>query len=86
LATAERKGQLRQRLRYLCRACLLVVDEIGYLPVIPGGGTPAAASNVSRREATASYGGLIEMKIGGVEIRRGLQLRPIVDGQLLPVD
>ncbi len=38
LATAEREGQLRQRLRYLCRAALLVVDEIGYLPVIPGGG------------------------------------------------
>ena len=38
LATAEREGQLRQRLRYLCRASLLVVDEIGYLPVIPGGG------------------------------------------------
>jgi DNA replication protein DnaC len=33
LATAEREGQLRQRLRYLCRASLLVVDEIGYLPV-----------------------------------------------------
>jgi len=38
LATAEREGQLRQRLRYLCRAALLVVDEIGYLPVIQGGG------------------------------------------------
>ncbi len=38
LATAEREGQLKQRLRYLCRAALLVVDEIGYLPVIPGGG------------------------------------------------
>ena len=38
LASAEREGQLRQRLRYLCRASLLVVDEIGYLPVVPGGG------------------------------------------------
>jgi DNA replication protein DnaC len=38
LAAAEREGQLRQRLRYLCRASLLVVDEIGYLPVVPGGG------------------------------------------------
>jgi len=38
LAQAERDGQLRQRLRYLCRASLLVVDEIGYLPVVPGGG------------------------------------------------
>ncbi len=25
-------------MRYLCRAALLVVDEIGYLPVVPGGG------------------------------------------------
>jgi DNA replication protein DnaC len=38
LAKAERDGSLRERLRYLCRAALLVVDEIGYLPVIPGGG------------------------------------------------
>lgn len=38
LAQAERDGQLRQRLRYLSRASLLVVDEIGYLPVVQGGG------------------------------------------------
>lgn len=38
LAKAERDGTLRERIRYLCRASLLVVDEIGYLPVIPGGG------------------------------------------------
>jgi DNA replication protein DnaC len=38
LAKAERDGSLRERIRYLCRASLLVVDEIGYLPVIPGGG------------------------------------------------
>ncbi|MDX8450213.1 IS21-like element helper ATPase IstB [Mesorhizobium captivum] len=37
LAKAEREGQLRERIRYLCRASLLVVDEIGYLPVVPGG-------------------------------------------------
>lgn len=37
LAKAERDGQLRERIRYLCRASLLVVDEIGYLPVTPGG-------------------------------------------------
>ena len=29
---------MRERIRYLCRASLLVVDEIGYLPVVPGGG------------------------------------------------
>ena len=38
LAKAEREGTLRERLRFLCRPQLLVVDEIGYLPVIPGGG------------------------------------------------
>jgi hypothetical protein len=29
---------LRERIRFLCRPQLLVVDEIGYLPVIAGGG------------------------------------------------
>jgi DNA replication protein DnaC len=38
LAKAEREGQLRERIRFLCRAALLIVDEIGYLPVVPGGG------------------------------------------------
>jgi DNA replication protein DnaC len=38
LAKAEREGTLRERIRFLCRAALLVVDEIGYLPVTPGGG------------------------------------------------
>ena len=38
LAKAEREGTLRERLRFLCRPALLIVDEIGYLPVIPGGG------------------------------------------------
>jgi len=38
LPNAERDGALRARIRYLCRASLLVVDEIGYLPVVPGGG------------------------------------------------
>src|SRR6201992_4130848 len=35
LAKAEREGQLRERIRFLCRPSLLIVDEIGYLPVIP---------------------------------------------------
>ena len=38
LAKAERDGSLRERIRYFCRFALLIVDEIGYLPVIPGGG------------------------------------------------
>jgi DNA replication protein DnaC len=38
LAKAEREGQLRARIRWFCRAALLIVDEIGYLPVAHGGG------------------------------------------------
>jgi DNA replication protein DnaC len=38
LAKAERDGALRDRIRYFCRFSLLIVDEIGYLPVTPGGG------------------------------------------------
>lgn len=38
LAKAEREGLLRQRIRFLCRPQLLVVDEIGYLTVATGGG------------------------------------------------
>jgi DNA replication protein DnaC len=38
LAQAERDGQLRERIGYLRRPQLLVVDEIGYLPITPGGG------------------------------------------------
>ena len=38
LAKAEREGALREKIRFLCRFALLIVDEIGYLPVIPGGG------------------------------------------------
>lgn len=38
LAKAEREGVLREKIRYFCRFALLIVDEIGYLPVIPGGG------------------------------------------------
>jgi DNA replication protein DnaC len=38
LARAEREGRLQDRLRFFCRPALLIVDEIGYLPVVPGGG------------------------------------------------
>jgi len=38
LAKAEREGSLREKIRYFCRFALLIVDEIGYLPVIAGGG------------------------------------------------
>jgi len=37
LAKAEREGTLCERLRFYCQPSLLIVDEIGSLPVIPGG-------------------------------------------------
>lgn len=38
MAKAEREGMLRERVRFLSRNSLLIVDEIGYLPVGSGGG------------------------------------------------
>ena len=38
LAKADREGNLRERIRFLCRAALLIVDEIGYLPITAGNG------------------------------------------------
>ena len=38
LARAEREGSLRERIRFLCRASLLIVDEIGCLPITSGNG------------------------------------------------
>jgi len=38
LAKADREGRLRERIRYLCRTSLLIIDEIGYLTVGAGAG------------------------------------------------
>lgn len=38
LAKAELEGTLRERIRFLAAVALLILDEIGYLPVVPGGG------------------------------------------------
>jgi hypothetical protein len=38
LARSEREGRLQERIRFFGRPALLIVDEIGYLPVVPGGG------------------------------------------------
>lgn len=38
LAKAEREGLLKERLRFYARVALLIVDEIGYLPLQSGGG------------------------------------------------
>jgi DNA replication protein DnaC len=37
LLKAEREGQLRARIRFIARSALLIIDEIGYLPLSPGG-------------------------------------------------
>ena len=38
LARAEREGTVRERVRFLSRHALLIVDEIGYLPIGANGG------------------------------------------------
>lgn len=37
LAQAEREGKLKQRITYIARPALLIIDEVGYLPVQKGG-------------------------------------------------
>nr|BAH89570.1 ISChy4 transposition helper protein [uncultured bacterium] len=37
LGQAEREGRLADKIRFYMRAALLIVDEIGYLPITPGG-------------------------------------------------
>lgn len=37
LAKAEREGRLTEKIRFYSRASLLIVDEIGYLPITQGG-------------------------------------------------
>jgi DNA replication protein DnaC len=50
LAKAEREGTLREKIRFFCRFSLLIVDEIGYLPVIPAA-VPALPKTDLRRTA-----------------------------------
>jgi len=37
MAKAERQGQLAEKIRFYARSSLLIVDEIGYLPITQGG-------------------------------------------------
>ncbi len=46
LAKAGVDGTLRERIRYLCRASLLVVDEIGYLRLCPAAATSSSSSSM----------------------------------------
>ena len=45
LARAEREGRLLERVRFRARAALLIVAEIGYLPVVPGGSNLLSSSS-----------------------------------------
>lgn len=49
LARADREGRLRERIRYLCRAQLLIIDEIGYVTL------GAAAGNLFFQLVNARY-------------------------------
>jgi DNA replication protein DnaC len=49
LARADREGRLRERIRYLCRSQLLIIDEIGYLSV------GASAGNLFFQLVNARY-------------------------------
>ena len=51
LAKADRERRLRDRIRYLCRAQLLIIDEIGYLPFAP---PPATCSSNWSTHATSA--------------------------------
>jgi DNA replication protein DnaC len=72
LARAEREGRLRERIRYLCRASLLIIDEIGYLSIGAGAGVsgtrayPALVSFPNRRHTYGSpfgHGGQSSLRI-----------------------
>ena len=49
LARADREGRLRERIRYLCRSQLLIIDEIGYVTL------GAAAGNLFFQLVNARY-------------------------------
>ncbi len=49
LAKADREGRLRERIRFLCRSQLLIIDEIGYLAV------GSAAGNLFFQLVNARY-------------------------------
>ena len=49
MARADREGRLRERIRYLCRTQLLIIDEIGYVTL------GAAAGNLFFQLVNARY-------------------------------
>lgn len=48
---AEREGRLSERVRYLARHSVLIVDEIGYLPVGSGGAICSSNSSTPAMNA-----------------------------------
>jgi DNA replication protein DnaC len=52
LLEAQRRGQLAPRLQFYCKHALRIIDEVGYLPLAPGG--PPSSSSSS---APATSGG-----------------------------
>lgn len=54
MAKAEREGNLAQRVRFLARNSLLIVDEIGYLPIGSNGATCSSSSSTRVTSAAPS--------------------------------
>lgn len=54
MAKAEREGNLAQRVRFLARNSLLIVDEIGYLPIGSNGGICSSSSSTPATSAARS--------------------------------
>ena len=48
LTKAEREGRLGEKIRFYARASLLIVDEIGYLPITSGGANPPGLTRPHR--------------------------------------
>ena len=68
LARAEREGRLVEKIRFYSRASLLIIDEIGYLPIGNGG------ANLFFQLVNARYekGAMILTSNRGFAARRGL--------------
>ena len=56
LGRAEREGRLLEKIRFYTRMSLLIVDEIGYLPITPGGAN-LFFQLVNARESMQNRGG-----------------------------
>ena len=55
LVKAEPEGRLADKLRFYARTALLIIDEIGYLPIAKGGGNLFFQLVSDRYEKGASY-------------------------------